>query len=137
MSTTIYRTLCGALGLGLLGLGLGLFAMFFQYHTPGSPPAEPIPVGPGGAYYQALAGCALVAWGGVLLGAARKPQAAPWIASVTACALVLNAFYRILAWLIGDYAFLGNLLRVEAAIMLLLALAFVWLKPRPLVGQPL
>jgi len=132
MSGTIYRILCGALGLGLLGLGLGLFAMFFQYHAPNSPAAQPIPVGPGGAYFQAFAGCAMVAWGGILLGAARRPEAAPWIASATAVALVLNAFYRILAWLIGDYAFLGNLLRVEAAVLLLLALAFVWLKPRPL-----
>jgi hypothetical protein len=116
-------------------LGIGLFGSFFQYHMPGSPPAAPIPVGPGGAYYMAFAGCALVAWGGVLLGAARHPTAAPWIASVTAFALVLSAVYRIMAWLIGDYAFLGNLLRVEAAGLLLAALAFVWLKPRPVSAR--
>jgi hypothetical protein len=29
----------------------------------------------------------------------------------------------------GDYAFLGNLLRVEAMLLLLVALAFVWLRP--------
>jgi hypothetical protein len=137
MSGTIYRILCGVLGLLLVVLGLAFFAAFFQYHAPGSPPAAPIPVGPGGAYFQAMAGCALVAWGGILLGAARRPRAAPWIASVTALALVLNAFYRILAWLVGDYAYLGHLLRVEAAIMLLLALAFVWLKPRAPMGEPL
>jgi hypothetical protein len=137
MSGTSYRILSGAVGGLLLVFGLALFMAFFRYQAAGSPAAEPIPVGPGGVYFQAMAGCALVAWGGILIGAARRPQAAPWIASVTAFALVLNAIYRILAWLIGDYAFLGNLLRVEAGIMLLLALAFVWLKPRPMVGQPL
>jgi len=132
----IYRILCGLLGLMLALTGLVLFGSFIQYQMPGSPPAAPIPVGPGGAYFMAFTGSALVAWGGVLLGAARHPAAAPWIASATAVGLVLSALYRILAWLIGDYAFLGNLLRVEAAVMLLLALAFVWLKPQPLTAGP-
>ena len=49
--------------------------------------------------------------------------------TTTAFALVLMALYRIAAWFLGDYAFLGNILRVEAAVLLLLALGFVWLRP--------
>jgi hypothetical protein len=33
------------------------------------------------------------------------------------------------AWIVGDYAALGDVLRVEVAIFLLLALALVWLRP--------
>ena len=44
-------------------------------------------------------------------------------------ALTLMALVRIFAWVIGDYAYLGNALRGEAAIFLMLALAFVWLRP--------
>ena len=42
------------------------------------------------------------------------------------------ALVRMPVWLVGDYAvWLGELARIEAAGPLLLALAFVWLRPRP------
>ena len=50
-------------------------------------------------------------------------------ALATAVALVLSAIYRMAAWVIGDYHSWGQLPRVEATIFLLLALAFVWLRP--------
>jgi len=80
-------------------------------------------------YFVAFTGCALVAWGGGLLGAARRPEGSRALGTATAVGLVLAALYRMVAWLMGDYAFLGNLLRGEAALFLLLALAFVWLRP--------
>ncbi len=126
-----YRILCGASGLVMLLLGVGAFVSFFLYHGPGSAGAGPLPIGPGGAYYLGALGCALVAWGGALVGAARRPAAAPWLASVTALALVMNAVVRMVAWVVGDYAYLGDVLRVEAAVFLMLSLAFIWLKPRP------
>ena len=49
---------------------------------------------------------------------------------------IMMALYRLWAWLMGDYHFLGNLLRVEAVIFLLLALAFVWLRPPKRDSRP-
>jgi len=126
---TTYRILCGAIGAALSLLGAGLFVGFFRYHGPGGEAPGPIPVGPGGVYYMAFLGSALVAWGGCLLGAARRPEIAPWIGTATAVGLVMAAIHRIHAWLVGDYANLGNLPRIEAAIVLLCALALIWLKP--------
>jgi len=125
-----YRILCGVSGAAIALTGLAAFVSFFAYHGPGSAGAGPLPIGPGGAYYLGALGCAMVAWGGALIGAARDPAAAPWIATVTALGLVLSGLYRMVAWIVGDYAYLGHVLRVEAAVFLLLALAFVWLKPR-------
>jgi hypothetical protein len=51
------------------------------------------------------------------------------VGTATAFALVLMALYRILGWLMGDYAYLGDVLRGEAVFFLVLALAFVWLRP--------
>ena len=124
-----YRILCGVSGGAMLLVGLSAFFGFFVYQGPGSPGAGPLPIGPGGAYYLGALGCAMVAWGGALIGAARKPTAAPWIGTVTALGLVMSGLYRMVAWLVGDYAYLGEVLRVEAALFLLLALAFVWLRP--------
>jgi hypothetical protein len=40
--------------------------------------------------------------------------------------------YRMLAWVVGDYhVFPGSILRAEAALFLVLALAFIWLRPPP------
>jgi len=86
-------------------------------------------MGPNGHYFVAFTGSALVAWGGALLGAARHPEHSRTVGTATAVALVMSALYRIVAWVVGDYALLGNLLRGEAAAFLLLALAFVWLRP--------
>lgn len=123
-----YSVLCGLLGaLWTLG-GLLLFASFFAYHAPNSEPV--IPTGPAGFYFVAFTGCALVAWGGCLLAAARRPATARGIGTATALALVLCAVYRMAAWLVGDYyVWPGELLRIEAAVLLALALAFVWLRP--------
>ena len=126
-----YRILCAVTGGIIVVAGVVAFSSFFTYQAPGSDASGPLPIGPGGAYWLGSLGSALVAWGVALLGAARRPEAAPWLATGTAIALVMSALYRMMAWLIGDYAYLGNVLRVEAALFLLLALAFVWLKPRP------
>ena len=113
--------------------GLASFVAFFGFSRPGKCRAWaiPCPVGPNGAYFVAFAGSCLVAWGGCLLGAARQPEAAPWIATASAFGLTLNAVYRIVVWIVGDYHLLGNLPRTEAAIFLLCALALIWLRPRP------
>lgn len=125
-----YRILCGVVG-GLFALaGLLFFAAFFRSSLPGAAATQPIPVGPGGLYFIAFTGCALLGWGGGLLGAARRPEAGRTVGTVTAVALVGMALYRLFAWLMGDYAYLGDVLRVEAAVFLLVALAFVWLRPR-------
>jgi len=115
--------------------GFAFFAAFFQYHLPGSEPG--IPTGPVGFYFVAFTGCSLVAWGGCLLTAAVRPEGARGIGIATAFAFVLCALYRMEAWIVGDYTvFPGELLRVEPAVFLLLALAFVWLRPRPPVSGP-
>ncbi len=125
-----YRILCGVLGVAFVVFGLGAFVSFFGFHAPGSAGlGEPLPVGPNGVYFVAFTGSCLVGWGGCLLGAARRPEAAPWIATATATGLVLNAVYRIFVWILGDYHALGNLPRVEAGLFLLLALALLWLRP--------
>ncbi len=129
-----YAWLCGTVGAVLVLIGLVLFVSFFAYHAPNSQPA--IPTGPVGFYFVAFAGCALVGWGGSLLATARRPAAGRSIGSVTAFALVLMALYRLAAWVVGDYyAFAGEVLRVEAALFLLLALAFLWLRPAGVVAE--
>ncbi len=130
-----YRILCGVLGVAFVVFGLGCFATFFQYQAPGSEGVGgPLAVGPNGVYFVAFTGSCLVGWGGCLLGAARRPEAAPWIATATAVGLVLNAVYRMIAWLIGDYHELGHLPRIEAGLFLAIALALIWLRPAPAAG---
>jgi hypothetical protein len=124
-----YASLCAILGVTLCATGVVLFAQFFRYHAPGGLGLPLLPMGPNGHYFVAFTGSALVAWGGALLGAARHPAHSRTVGTATAVALVMSAFYRIVAWVVGDYAVLGNLPRVEAALFLLLALAFVWLRP--------
>jgi len=110
--------------------GLALFVAFFAYQRPGSEP--PLPMGPLGHYFAAFAGCALVGWGGALLAGARDLATGRSIAPMTALALAGLALYRMVGWFMGDYyALMGDLLRIEAAVFLLLALAFVWLRPAP------
>jgi len=125
-----FRALAGATGLLFVAAGLALFFTFFAYQRPGSEPA--LPMGPLGHYFAAFAGCALVGWGGALLAGARDLQAGRGIAPMTALALAGLALYRMLGWFMGDYyAWAGEVLRYEAALFLLLALAFVWLRPAP------
>jgi hypothetical protein len=124
-----YRALCGIAGVLLVASGLAFVASFFRAQAPGGELAGPMPLGVGGLYFLAFTGCALVGWGGALIGAARQPRTHRTVGTATAFALVLMAVYRIAAWFLGDYAFLGDTLRAEAAVLLLLALAFVWLRP--------
>ena len=125
-----YRILCGAVGSLLLLFGLAMFASFFGYHMPGGSSPAPFRLGPDGAYFMAFTGCGMIVWGGCLLASAREPRAAPFIASISALGLVLMALYRMTAWIIGDYQGIEGLLRQEAAVMLALSLAFVWLRPQ-------
>lgn len=124
-----YRILCALIGVSFVLFGVIFLAQFFQSQMPGAAAEGPLPVGPNGAYFVAFTGSCLIAWGGCVLGAARHPTAAPWIATTTALGLVLNAVYRLAAWFVGDYHALGNLPRIEAGIFLALALALLWLRP--------
>jgi hypothetical protein len=124
-----YRIVCGLMGAAFTLFGLGSFVAFFRYHAPDGAPPAPFEIGPHGMYFVAFTGCALVAWGGALLGAARRPEGSRTLGTASAFALSLMALYRMIAWIVGDYAALGELLRGEAAVFLLLALALVWLRP--------
>lgn len=132
-----YRFLCGVIGVAFVLFGVALVLGFFRALMPGAEASGPLPAGPGTDYFMAFTGCALIGWGGGLLGAVRQPESGRTVGTATATALVLMALYRLWAWLMGDYAFLGNLLRVEAVIFLLLALAFVWLRPPKRDVRPL
>jgi hypothetical protein len=128
---TAYRLLCGLLGLAWLAAGGALLAMFLGYHSPGGREQGLFStMGPQGHYLAAFAGCALVVWGLALLSAAHRPLEERGIAVATVVGLVLCAAQRMMAWVVGDYAELSPLLRVESAVFLVLALALVWLVPR-------
>lgn len=124
-----YRALCAIVG-ALLALGGGvLFVDFFAYQRPGS--EAPLPGGPFAHYFAATGGCALIAWGGALAVGALRSELATSLGTATAFALTLLAGMRIVAWFSGDYtAVAGDVPRIEAAVLLALALAFVWLRPR-------
>lgn len=124
----VYAFLCGTLGIAFLLLGVMFFLAFFQFQVPGSEPS--IPTGPVGFYFVAFTGCTLIVWGGVLISAARNPATSRGIATVSALGMVLAAVSRMTAWVIGDYyIWLGDLPRIEAAFLLLAALAMLWLRP--------
>lgn len=124
----IYRLLMGVLAIASSIFGLALVLSFFAYQRPGSVPG--IPTGPVGHYFVAFTGCALIGWGGGLLGAARDPFASRTVGTTTVFVLALMALVRMVAWVVGDYAaWLGDLPRTEAAILLALAIALVWLRP--------
>ncbi len=128
-----YRILCGTVGSLWIVLGFVLIGMFFRYQTAGFTQGGAelaLPLDRWGVYMAAMAGCAMVGWGGGLLGAARRPGTNRSVGTFTALALVLMAFYRIAAWSIGDYPDVATALRVESVVFLLLALGFVWLRPR-------
>jgi hypothetical protein len=135
MRLRTFQVLCGVLGAVWVLVGLALFAGFFRFHAPGGEGFPMFPMGPNGHYFAAFAGCALVAWGGCLIGAARRPGEARSVGTATALGLVLSGLYRMLAWVMGDYAQLGALPRVEAAVMLAVALAVLWLRPAPTPSQ--
>jgi hypothetical protein len=128
MKSVAFRIVAGLTGASFVVLGGALFFAFFAYQRPGSEP--PLPMGPLGHYFAAFAGCALVGWGGALVAGARDVATGRLLAPVTALALTGLALYRMVGWFMGDYhALAGDLLRFEAALFLLLALAFVWLRP--------
>jgi hypothetical protein len=129
--TAGYRLLTGVLGALFAVGGVTMVALFFGALAPGGEVPGPFVMGPAGVYFMGFAGCALVGWGGGLLGAMRRPDAGRTVGTASAVALVLAAVTRMMAWLMGDYAFLGDLLRGEAAVFLLLALALLWLRPPP------
>jgi hypothetical protein len=124
----LYRFLVGTLAIAMALFGLALVADFFLYQRPNSVPA--IPTGPVGHYFVAFTGCALLGWAGGLMGAARDPLSSRSVGTATAFVMALMAVIRMVAWVIGDYTvWLGNLPRTEAGVLLLLALALVWLRP--------
>lgn len=126
----LYRVLMGTLGVAWAVFGFGLVAAFFLYQRPGSQPL--VPTGPVGHYFVAFTGCALIGWGSAMIGAAREPwsSASRTVGTATAFVLVLMAIVRMVAWAIGDYTtWLGEVSRQEAAGLLLVALALVWLRP--------
>ena len=124
----LYRIVMGILGVSFFVFGVGMVAAFFLYQRPGSTPL--VPTGPVGHYFVAFTGCAMMAWAGGLVGAARDPLASRSIGTMTIFVLILMALIRMIAWFIGDYAgWLGDLPRTEATGLLLVALALIWLKP--------
>jgi len=123
-----YRILLGAIGASATAFGFLLTLSFFIYQRPFSDPG--IPTGPVGYYFVAFTGCALMGWGGGLIGAARAPESSRTVSTITAWVFCFMAVVRMTAWFVGDYAvWLGNLPRIEAGVLLVLALALVWLRP--------
>ena len=128
MGRRVYRFLCGLLGAAFVLVGATSILGFFAYHSPGSDVM--VPTGPIGFYFVAFAGFAMIGWGGCLLGAAKRPEIGRSVGTATAVALVLGAVIRMAAWFVGDYyVFPGEALRAEATAFLILALAFLWLRP--------
>jgi hypothetical protein len=82
-----------------------------------------------GYYILGFAGAALLAWGGCLIAATRRPTTSSGITSATIGGLLAGAVIRLLAWYSGEYRLAGDQLRVEAAVLIVLALGFVWLRP--------
>ncbi len=124
----LYRIVMGSLGVACLIFGAVMIGTFFLYQRPHSVPL--VPTGPVGHYFVAFTGCALLGWGGGLIGAARAPLASRSVGTLTILVLVVMAAIRMVAWVIGDYhAWLGDLPRTEASGLLLVALALIWLKP--------
>ncbi len=125
----VYQVYVGALGLAFFLFGIALTGSFFAYQRPFSDPS--IPTGPVGYYFVAFTGCALIGWGGGLIGAARAPEASRTVTTITAWVFCLMAVVRMVAWFVGDYAvWLGDLPRTEASLFLVMALGMVWLRPR-------
>ncbi len=123
-----YSVLCGVVGTAFVLLGAVFFGISLTALAPGASSPLRFPLGPNGFYFVAFTGTALVAWGGCLLGTARRGGDRS-IGTMTAVGLVLAAFYQMSAWLMGDIAWAGELPRLEAGLFLVLALAFVWLRP--------
>jgi hypothetical protein len=124
-----YSVLCGIVGTAFVLLGAVFFGVSMASFAPGASSPLRFPLGPNGLYFVAFTGSTLVAWGGCLLGAARRGGGRS-IGTATAVGLVLASIYRMSAWLMGDIAWAGELPRLEASLFLVLALGFVWLRPK-------
>jgi hypothetical protein len=83
-----------------------------------------------GYYILGFAGSALLAWAGCLIAAARDPEHSAGIGTATATGLMLGSILRLLAWYSGEYRPAADQLRLESAILVVLALGFVWLRPQ-------
>ncbi|SRR6266446_3435931 len=127
----IFRILCAVLMVLCAVIGVALIVSFFRaLILPSENVGAPaIPANYWGFYMAGFAGILLITWAGFLLLALRDPVLARGIGFVTALGLILNAAFRLLAWASGEFAEVGNVPRVEAAIMLLLALMFIWTTP--------
>jgi uncharacterized membrane protein YqjE len=124
----LYRVLMGSLAIAFFAFGVAMVVAFFLYQRPHSTPL--VPTGPIGHYFVAFTGCALIGWAGGLVGAARDPFSSRSVGTMTIAMLVLMAFIRMVAWIIGDYyEWLGGTPRTEATGFLVLALVLIWLKP--------
>jgi hypothetical protein len=127
-----YRVLSAAVMILCFAIGGILFVSFFiNILVPASmqPRVQAFPMNYWGYYMTGFAGTLLITWGACLTAAVRTPAAAHGVGTATAVGLVFNAVFRMLAWFSGEFAEVGNVPRIEAAIMLLLALGFIWLRP--------
>ena len=126
-----YRVLCGGLGIGLLVFGLSLIGTWFGALRTDAAPAIPgVAMDPTALYFMAFTGCALVGWGGSLLGVLRHPASGRAVGTASAAALVLSAAFRLAAWAADRFPFPGNLPLAEAGLLFALAVALLWLRPQ-------
>lgn len=127
-----YRVLSAVLMVLCFLIGAQLLHSFFgnTIMPAAMAPAPPfVPTNYWGLYMMGFAGALLLTWGAMLVAAVRAPVLARAVGTATAFGLVINAIFRMAAWFSGEYAEAGNVPRVEATIMLLLALGFIWLRP--------
>ncbi len=82
-----------------------------------------------GYYILAFAGSALLAWGGSLIAVVRRPEETAGVGTATAAALIAGSIVRLLAWYSGEFRAAADPFRLEAGVLALVALAFVWLRP--------
>jgi hypothetical protein len=133
-----YRILSAVMVAALFLIGVVLLRGFVAGTVlPGSVgTSAPVPTNYWGFYMMGFAGAALWAWGACLVSAVIAPATARTVGTATAFGLVVNAIFRLIAWFSGEYAEAHNLPRIEAAVMLILALAFIWLRPPRIAEAP-
>ena len=125
-----YRILSALMVVLLYLVGAGLLVGFLRGTLiPGSDGSTQALTNYWGFYMMGFAGAELWAWGACLLSAVIAPSTARTVGTATAFGLVVNAIFRLIAWFSGEYAEVHNLPRIEAAVMLVLALGFIWLRP--------
>jgi hypothetical protein len=132
LAAVAYRVLAGFTGLIATLLGT-IFVVAFLDRAVFQVFARPLfDTDIGGYFIVGLAGCVLFAWGGCLFVSARRPYENPGIATATATALIVTALLRLLAWYSGEFWLIRDQLRLEAAVLAIAALGFIWLKPERL-----